>query len=115
MCESSQIPVSPCVMRPRRSTAVASMKTAPAPPCANLPRCTMCQSLTWPSWAEYWHIGEITTRLRKRTPRSSIGWKSSGIFIFLEEEHALAGGLGIEALVGLVGLLDAPAVGKDAL
>ena len=42
----------------------------------------MCQSVTWPSCAEYWHIGEMTMRLRSRTPRSSIGWNSSGIFIF---------------------------------
>jgi hypothetical protein len=33
----------------------------------------MCQSVTWPSCAEYWHIGEMTTRLRSRTPRSSSG------------------------------------------
>jgi hypothetical protein len=72
------MPVSPCVMRPRFSTAVASMNTAPAPPWASLPRCTRCQSVTVPSCAEYWHIGEITMRLRRRTPRNSIGWNSSG-------------------------------------
>src|SRR5687768_15043971 len=78
MWASSQMPVSPCVMRPRFSTAVASTNTAPAPPCANLPRCTRCQSATMPSCAEYWHIGEMTMRLRRRTPRSSSGWKRNG-------------------------------------
>src|SRR5688572_28978439 len=66
-------------MRPRRSTAVASTKTMPAPPCANLPRCTRCQSPTWPSFAEYWHIGETTMRLRACTSRSAISWKSRGV------------------------------------
>ena len=70
---SSQMPVSPCVMRPRASTAVASTNTMPAPPWANLPRCTRCQSVTWPSRAEYWHIGETTMRLRALAARNSIG------------------------------------------
>src|SRR3954467_11430325 len=64
------MPVSPCVMRPRFSAAVASTNTMPAPPCANLPRCTRCQSVTWPSSAEYWHIGETTIRLRASTSRN---------------------------------------------
>src|SRR5712664_3865124 len=69
MWASSQIPVSPCVMRPRFSTAVASTNTMPAPPWANLPRWTRCQSVTSPSRAEYWHIGETTMRLRSSTSR----------------------------------------------
>src|SRR5712671_261122 len=70
MWASSQIPVSPCVMRPRFSTAVASTNTMPAPPWANFPRWTRCQSVTSPSRAEYWHIGETTMRLRASTSRS---------------------------------------------
>jgi hypothetical protein len=62
------MPVSPCVMRPRFSTAVASTNTTPAPPCANLPRWTRCQSPACPSVAEYWHIGETTTRFLRVTP-----------------------------------------------
>src|ERR1700741_339310 len=49
-------------MRPRASTAVASVKIRPAPPIANCPRWTTCQSVATPSSAEYWHIGEMTTR-----------------------------------------------------
>src|ERR1700716_1569297 len=69
ICESSQIPVSPWVMRPRFSTAVASTNTMPAPPWANLPRWTRCQSVTSPSRAEYWHIGETTMRFLSSTSR----------------------------------------------
>src|SRR6185295_6219602 len=69
---SSQMPVSPWVMRPRFSTAVASTNTMPAPPWANLPRCTRCQSVTWPSSAEYWHIGETTMRFLASTSLSFI-------------------------------------------
>src|SRR5688572_2153973 len=79
ICESSQMPVSPCVMRPRFSTAVASTNTTPAPPWANLPRCTRCQSVTWPSCAEYWHMGETTIRLRIWTSRMRIASKSISI------------------------------------
>jgi hypothetical protein len=79
MCASLQIPVSPWVIRPRPSTAVASTNTMPAPPCANLPRCTRCQSVTWPSLAEYWHIGETTIRLRASTSRSLTFEKSRAI------------------------------------
>ena len=50
-------------------TAVASVKTRPAPPTARLPRCTKCQSLAKPSVLEYSHIGETNTRLEKVTPR----------------------------------------------
>src|SRR5712671_5349291 len=70
MWASSQIPVSPCVMRPRFSTAVASTNTMPAPPWANFPRWTRCQSVTSPSRAEYWHIGETTMRFLTATSRS---------------------------------------------
>src|SRR5437660_10491429 len=42
----------------------------PAPPWANLPRWTRCQSVTWPSSAEYWHIGDTTMRLRASTSRN---------------------------------------------
>ena len=60
-------------MRPRGSTAVASMQTSPAPPTARLPRCTRCQSLANPSSEEYWHMGETAIRLRKVTLRISSG------------------------------------------
>src|SRR3979490_3417858 len=69
ICESSQIPVSPCVMRPRFSTAVASTNTMPAPPWANLPRWNRCQPGTSLSRADYWHIGETTIRFRTATSR----------------------------------------------
>jgi hypothetical protein len=59
-------------MRPAGDTALASTITAPAPPTARLPRCTKCQSVARPSTHEYWHIGDITIRLRSVTPRISI-------------------------------------------
>ncbi len=57
-------PVSCGEMRPCADTAVASAITAPAPPTARLPRCTMCHSFGTPSVAEYSHIGDTTRRLR---------------------------------------------------
>ena len=71
-------PRSPWVMRPSATTAVASVMTMPAPPCANLPRWTRCQSLATPSSAEYWHIGEIMMRFFDVTPPSAIGVKQDG-------------------------------------
>src|SRR3954469_23335361 len=96
MWASSQMPVSPCVIRPRRSTAVASMNTMPAPPCANLPRWTRCQSVTWPSTAEYWHIGETTMRFLVLTPRKAISSNSMAlaglaeIGLAIERQRSLA-------------------------
>jgi hypothetical protein len=48
-CSSFQMPMSAGEIRPRGSTAVASMQTSEAPPEARLPRCTKCQSLANPS------------------------------------------------------------------
>ncbi len=61
-CSSFHMPAQPGVIRPSGVTAVASAITRPAPPTARLPRCTRCQSFTVPSTAEYWHMGETTTR-----------------------------------------------------
>ena len=52
--------------------------TRPAPPTARLPRCTRCQSFTVPSFAEYMHIGDTTTRLGMVRPRSVIGANIGG-------------------------------------
>ncbi len=38
----------------------------------------MCQSPIEPSSAEYWHIGEITTRFGSVMPPRSIGVNNSG-------------------------------------
>src|SRR5437016_3691395 len=70
MCSSFHRPRSAYEIRPRGSTAVASVKTRPAPPTARLPRCTKCQSLAKPSTLEYSHIGETTMRFERVTPRS---------------------------------------------
>ena len=67
-CASLQIPMSPGVIRPSRVTAVASTTTSDTPPTARLPRWTRCQSSAMPSVAQYWHIGDITTRFRKLDP-----------------------------------------------
>src|SRR6188472_4227566 len=69
------MPRSTELMRPSAVTAAASVRTAPAPPTARLPRWTTCQSLASPSWLEYSHIGETTIRLRSVTSRSCRGEK----------------------------------------
>ncbi len=63
----------PCVMRPWRSTWVASTTTKAAPELASMPRCIMCQSVALPSSAEYWHMGAITIRLASSRPASLMG------------------------------------------
>ena len=50
---SSQMPRSPTVPQPRRSTLVDSTTTRPAPPAANLPAFIRCQSVGKPLMAEY--------------------------------------------------------------
>src|SRR5271168_3752617 len=69
MCSSFQMPRSCGLMRPSEETAQASVKMREAPPTARLPRWTRCQSLAKPSVLEYWHMGETTMRLRRRTSR----------------------------------------------
>ena len=64
MNASSQRPRSPTVPQPLRRTFVDSTKTRPAPPAAYRPAFMRCQSVACPFTAEYWCIGEITTRLR---------------------------------------------------
>ncbi len=74
-------------MRPFADTAVASMITSPAPPTARLPRCTRCQSLAIPSFAEYWHMGETAIRLGKVSWRRVSGensWVMVGLFYCVE-------------------------------
>src|ERR1043166_4954324 len=63
----------PCVMRPWRSTWVASTITRPAPQFDSMPRCAMCQSVALPSSALYWHIGDTTMRLASSSGPSLIG------------------------------------------
>jgi hypothetical protein len=52
--------MSPGEIRPSGETAVASVIMSPAPPTALVPRWTRCQSFVNPSFAIYWHIGDIT-------------------------------------------------------
>src|SRR5579872_4321218 len=66
-------------MRPSGSTPVASTITSPKPPSAKRPRCTRCQSLARPCFAEYWHIGETTVRFLKMVPRRVKGENSLDI------------------------------------
>ncbi len=74
---SDQMPASPGEILPWGETAVASVRTSPAPPTARLPRWTRCQSVTPPSGLEYWHIGDTKTRLRNVAPRKVRGEKST--------------------------------------
>ena len=68
-------PQQPWVMRPRRSTCVASTMTRPAPELASMPRWARCQSVAVPSSALYWHIGDTTMRLVNSTLPSLMGVK----------------------------------------
>jgi hypothetical protein len=75
---SSQSPTSAQLMRPSGVTAVASMVSSAAPEMASWPRWMRCQSLMHPSWAEYWHIGATTIRLRRFRLRTRIGVNRAG-------------------------------------
>ncbi len=66
---SCHSPVSAGEILPSGDTALASAITTAAPPTARLPRWTRCQSLGKPSVAEYWHIGDRTSRLRNSSER----------------------------------------------
>src|SRR6266481_883666 len=68
-------------MRPSGRTAVASVRTSPAPPTARPPRWTRCQSLAKPSTLEYSHIGETNTRLPNFTSRIASGSNRPAICI----------------------------------
>src|SRR5256886_15907955 len=72
------MPVQPGEIRPSGDTSVISVNTSPAPPMALAPRCTRCQSLGVPSTAQYWHIGDTTTRFRSNTSRNRNGVNSGG-------------------------------------
>ena len=76
-CRSDQRPMSFGLIRPSGATAVASTTTSPTPPAARLPRWTRCQSLASPSSELYWHMGDMTTRLRSVTPRIESGLSRS--------------------------------------
>ncbi len=78
ICASVYRPVQWGVMRPSGETSVISVKSSPAPPTASPPRCTRCQSSGMPSVAEYWHMGETTTRLATSIPRSRKGRNMGG-------------------------------------
>src|SRR3569833_3287726 len=89
---SSQMPRSPNVPQPRRSTLVDSITTRPAPPAANLPAFIRCQSVGYPFSAEYWYKGSTTMRLRNSTFRIVSGENSniSDIACFLERVRNLS-------------------------
>src|SRR5215472_5393106 len=63
----------PCVIRPRSSTAVASIMTSPAPEMAWVIVFWRCQSVGIPPTAEYWHIGETAIRFGAvRDPNATV-------------------------------------------
>src|SRR5947199_157180 len=72
-CSDLYMPVHPGEIRPSRETSVISVKTRPAPPMARAPRWTRCQSLGVPSTAQYWHIGDTTTRFTNSRSRNRKG------------------------------------------
>ena len=78
------------VMRPRASTAVASIITRAAPDSAREPRCCKCHSVALPLIALYWHIGATTMRLAKVSWRNRIGVKRpSGIAGSIQAKECL--------------------------
>src|SRR5437667_8490695 len=77
-------------MRPRASTAVASIITRAAPDSAREPRCCKCHSVALPLIALYWHIGATTMRLAKVSWRNRIGVKRpSGIAGSIQAKECL--------------------------
>src|SRR5205814_10494164 len=77
-CSDLYMPVHPGEIRPSRETSVISVKTRPAPPMARAPRWTRCQSLGVPSTAQYWHIGDTTTRFTSSRSRNRNGGNRGG-------------------------------------
>src|SRR5208282_2175896 len=72
-------PAQPGVIRPFGETAVDSAITSPEPPRARPERWTWCHSLTTPSLAEYWHIGDTAIRFLRVTPLRENGWNKDVI------------------------------------
>lgn len=77
-CSGAYIPAQPRVIRPSGETFVISVITSPAPPTAQAPRWTRCHSPGAPSTAEYWHIGDTTTRFCSSSPRRHKGVNIGG-------------------------------------
>src|SRR3984885_15516537 len=84
---SEYSPRQPWVIRPWRSTWVASNTRSEAPEFASMPKWVMCQSSATPSLALYWHIGETAMRLASSRSASFIGENSALVMI----AHMLAG------------------------
>src|ERR1700730_11974997 len=82
------MPKSCGLIRPSGRTAVASVRTTPAPQTGRLPRCTKCQSLAYPSVLEYWHIGETNTRFESVMSRIA-----SGLNRWVIESYSLVQGI----------------------
>src|SRR5271157_4301837 len=91
-CVSKYIPVSAGEIRPTSCTAEASVITSAAPPTARLPRCTRCHVPGWPSFAEYWHIGETPMRFL-----NSISRKRRGVNSVMDSPHRVAAFIGFFA------------------
>src|SRR5258705_12410986 len=92
------------LIRPSGRTAVASVRTSPAPPTARLPRCTKCQSLAYPSVLEDWHMGETNTRLANVISRIASGSKRGVIrcalrLLLLLKDLPVGLSIGIKATV----------------
>src|SRR3982750_2806213 len=107
------MPAHPYVLRARSSTAVSSQNTIAAPPSANLPRCTRCQSVGPPSSDEYWHIGDTTTRLRAVRPRGGRGKKNSGAAAAFDIAPATLDQGGARALNAPAGFLQRREIGRN--
>ncbi len=73
-----QMPASPGEILPSGDTQVISVMTRPAPPTARLPRWTRCHSPGMPSTAEYWSIGDTTTRWARSDHELDRGGTSAG-------------------------------------
>src|SRR5262245_52213606 len=74
-------------MRPSGVTAVASVKTSPAPPTARDPRWTTCHSLAKPSVLEYSHMGDTRMRLDSSSPRRTSGSKRAAMDTLYDRFH----------------------------
>ncbi len=67
------------MIRPRRSTPVASNVMVAACDMPSVIQCWRCQSVGAPSSAEYWHIGATAMRLRTVMPPRANGENNADV------------------------------------
>src|SRR5688500_2499409 len=91
----------------------STIRTRRAPPRA--PACVCAKSRLRPYEVLHLKFCPVARILAAASTCTSRCRRESGVVRALQKEHALAGALGVEGAVGLVGLLEPPAMTEDAL